>query len=82
MEPQDVEKWAYVLRDLAPALVGIMLFVAQIFWLDPNALLVGAGLTLLAPIARRIDLLRREQRQREDDDDDIYDGPGGYYRNS
>ncbi len=81
MEPKEVEQWLEVLRDFASILIAAVLFVSQILWIQPNTLLIGAGLTLLtAPIAFGLDARRRRTRKRDDPDDDPFDGPGGYYR--
>ena len=78
-EPEEVAEWIAVVRDLIIILIATMLFVAQILWLPPSELLIGAGLTLLlSPVALRADAWRR--RKREEDDEDVNDGPGGYWR--
>lgn len=83
MGPEEVEKWIAVLRDLAITVIASMLFVAQVFWIEPNAILVGGGISLYGlPVALRADAWRRKRRNGNDSprDDDPYNGPGGYYR--
>jgi hypothetical protein len=60
-----------------------MLVYETVYTLDPNALIVGAGLTLLGlPVAFRLDQIFRVEPNGKDQPptDDPYAGPGGYYR--
>jgi len=70
----EVEEWVDVLYALGALACAILIFVSQLFWIEPNALLLTAGIALLAgPEAVRRDRIRRRRRN------DANDGPGGYW---
>lgn len=66
MRADDVGEWVDVLWSAIPLAIATLIFVAQVVWIEPNALLVGAGLTLLAgPKAREWDRKRRRHERTE-----------------
>lgn len=76
MTAEQWRVWQTIFRDVTITLVAaFMLIFETVVSHDPNAYIVGAGLTLLGiPPALRLD------RKRRDHDEDPYDGPGGYYK--
>lgn len=76
MTPQQWRTWQGIFRDVTITLVAAFMLVYEtVVATDPNAYVLGAGLTLLGiPPALRLD------RRRGRNGDDPYDGPGGYYR--
>lgn len=70
MTPDTLKAWQPVIRDFVIVLVATFILIHEtIVNSDPNAYLIGAGLTLLgAPAAIRADALRRKGNGDEKDD--------------
>ena len=62
MTPEEVRQWQGIFRDFViTALATFMLVFETVFVREPNAYIIGAGLTLLgAPFAIRLDTWRRK----------------------
>lgn len=77
MDPDALKAWQSIFRDVViTILASFMLVFETVFAHEPNAYIIGAGLTLLGiPPALRLDRTRRRNA-----DDDPYDGPGGYFK--
>ena len=74
MRASEVEEWVDVLYALGALACALLIFVSQVFWIPPNALLLTAGGALLVgPEAVRRDRIRRRRRE------DANEGPGGYW---
>lgn len=61
MDPDALKAWQSIFRDVVITVVAaFMLIYSTVFAAEPNAYVIGAGLTLLAaPAALRIDTGRR-----------------------
>lgn len=68
MTPSVVRAWVRIFRDVAIVVVaGFMLVYETVFVAQPNAYVIGAGLTLLGiPPALRLDDIFRGQKDREE----------------
>ena len=74
MRASEVEEWVDVLYALGALACAMLLFIAQVLWIEPNGLLLAAGAALLVgPEAVKRDRKRRRRRE------DANDGPGGYW---
>ena len=66
MDPEKVQAWQRIGRDVVCAVTGVFMLVHQTLSTTPNALIIGAALSLLAvPGALRID----ERRRKASDED-------------
>lgn len=71
MDPETLNLWVPVVRDIAIVIVCSFILIWQtVFATEPNGLLIGAACTLLvSPAAFRLDASRRRKAKPEDADD-------------
>lgn len=64
MERKAVAEWQSILRDIAITVVGSFMLIFDTAFATPNALVLGAGASLLSlPAALRVDAARRLRKQ-------------------
>lgn len=68
MSPEAARQWQAIFRDLVITLLAtFMLLYETVFAKEPNAYIIGAGLTLMgAPFAIRLDTWRRKADDAEE----------------